>query len=116
MKYTIPMLPPSLNRFAGRKNYQEYRTLKSKWKFYVGLFCTPRPKSPPAKAVVKITYFFPTKTRHDPDNYAGKMILDGLTEAGVIKDDSFGCIELRLAGEYDPDNPRTEIEVYEYPT
>lgn len=114
MKYTIPKVPPSLNKFVGRKNCWEYRTLKNQWKFYVGLFCSPRPVSPFPKAAVKLTYFFPTKTRHDPDNYAGKMILDGLTEAGIIKDDSFDCIELRIAGCYDRDNPRTEIEAYEH--
>ena len=49
--------------------------------------------------------------RHDPDNYSGKFILDGLREAGIIEDDSFSNIELQLCGSYDKENPRTEIEV-----
>lgn len=57
--------------------------------------------------------FFPTRGRRDPDNYSGKFILDGLVQAGIIKDDSFECINLRLKASYDKDNPRTEIEVEE---
>jgi len=34
-----------------------------------------------------------------------------MTAAGVIKDDSFDCIELRLRGGYDKANPRTEIDI-----
>ena len=39
------------------------------------------------------------------------MILDGLTESGIIKDDSFFCINLELRGSYDKQNPRTEIHI-----
>ena len=80
----------------------------------VSLLCRPKPKQPIRWATVKITYFFPDNRRRDPDNYAGKMILDGLTAAGVIVDDSFGCIELILKGECDRSNPRTEVEVFEH--
>lgn len=31
--------------------------------------------------------------------------------AGIIKDDSFQCIELTVKGDYDRNRPRTEIEV-----
>ena len=40
-------------------------------------------------ATVCITCFFPDNRRHDPDNYAGKLLLDGLKKAGIIKDDDF---------------------------
>ncbi len=61
-----------------------------------------RPKiETPFKCVVRITYFFRTKQRHDPDNYNGKFILDGLREAGIIEDDSFSNVELQLCGSYD---------------
>ena len=98
-KYIIPMLPPSLNKFAGRQNVWEYRQLKQEWKQAICLFCRVRPKAPLEKAVVSIHYVFPDRIRRDPDNYSGKMILDGLTAAGVIKDDSFSCIELKLSAE-----------------
>ncbi len=63
------------------------------------------------KAVVHITYYFPDRRRRDPDNYAGKMLLDPLVQLGIIKDDSFQHIRLVLDGAYDPEHPRTEIEV-----
>ena len=111
MKLTIQAIPPSLNRFAGRKNDWEYRKQKAEWKQLVCVLAKAIKYTMFEKAIVTITYYFPTKCRHDPDNYAGKMILDGLTAAGVIADDSFSVIELRLRGEYDKDNPRTEITV-----
>lgn len=113
MKITIPMIPPSLNKFAGRQNVWEYRNAKQEWKEWICVMSKAKMNSFIEHAIVTITYYFPTKARHDPDNYAGKMILDGLTAAGVIKDDSFDCIELRLVGRYDKSNPRTEIEVEE---
>lgn len=112
MKIVIPSVPPSLNRFAGRKNCWEYRQQKQDWIRMVRAY-TKKPRAPYAKARVTITYFFPTRVRHDPDNYAGKMLLDGLTYAGVIEDDSFDHITLVLRGEYDKSNPRTEITITE---
>ena len=111
MKYVIPDIPPSLNKFAGRQNHWEYRRLKQEWSDLVVCCCRPIPSEVLTKAIVTLTYFFPDKIRRDPDNYNGKMILDGLVRAGVIKDDSFGNIELRLRGDYDEGNPRTEIEI-----
>ena len=77
----------------------------------INLKCRPKPDKPFDKATVKITYHFRTKIRHDPDNYSGKFILDGLVKAEIIADDSFNNINLILSGKYDKDNPRTEIEI-----
>lgn len=112
IKIIIPQIPPSLNKYAGRKNVWEYRQDKTEWKDLVCLY-SKRPKEPYKKASVTITYFFKTKARHDPDNYSGKQILDGLTAAGIIQDDSFDCITLTVKGDYDKENPRTEIQVIE---
>ena len=112
MTITIPFIPPSLNRFAGRKNDREYQALKRDWTSLV-FHCAPRTEKPFDKSIVTITYFFKDKRRHDPDNYAGKMIMDGLTAAGIIADDSFDHVELRLVGAYDKRNPRTEIKIEE---
>lgn len=111
MKIILNDIPPSLNKFAGRKNNREYQTLKRDWKDMVYYTCKRQRYETLKKAIVTITYYFPTKARHDPDNYAGKLIMDGLTAAGVIADDSFDCIELRLRGDYDKENPRTEIDI-----
>nr|DAF75746.1 MAG TPA: Endodeoxyribonuclease RusA [Caudoviricetes sp.] len=111
MKITIPEIPPSLNKYAGRLNGWEYRTEKQRWIGLMRAYC--KKQKPMEKAIVTITYYFPTRHRHDPDNYNGKMLMDGLTDRGVISDDSFDHVELRLRGAYDPKNPRTEIDIEE---
>lgn len=59
---------------------------------------------------IKFVMYFPTKARHDPDNYSPKFIMDGLTESGFIIDDDGKHIKsLTLVCEYDKDYPRTEI-------
>ena len=113
MKYIIPEIPPSNNKFIGRNARWEYQKVKKYWEELIFYTCRPRPDKPFKKAVVTLTYYFPTKIRHDPDNYAGKLILDGLTRAGIIEDDSFEHVQLVLCGGYDKENPRTEIEVEE---
>ena len=111
MKYLIDEIPPSNNKFIGRTNKWEYQEKKKHWAQLINLKCRPKPEKTFDKATVKITYYFRTKIRHDPDNYSGKFILDGLVKAGIIADDSFNNINLILSGKYDKDNPRTEIEI-----
>lgn len=100
-RYTIPDIPPSNNRFIGRENRWEYRDIKRQWARLITACCRPKPPKPLERAVVLLEYHFGDNRRRDPDNYSGKMILDGLTAAGIIEDDSFRCIELRLAAVYD---------------
>lgn len=117
IQLVIPDIPPSNNKFMGRgsKYYQAftYQEEKTKWEWLVRAAVNKRPKKPLEKAIVNITYYFPDKRRRDPDNYSGKFLLDGLTKAGIIKDDSFSNIDLILAGRVDRENPRTVIEVKE---
>ena len=114
MVITVEKIPPSDNKFKGRNNVWEYRVEKAKWLDMVLWLCKGKaPEKPFKKATVTITYFFPTKGRRDPDNYSGKFILDGLVQAGILQDDSFKCIDLRLRGNYDRQKPRTEIEILE---
>lgn len=113
MKYTIPEIPPSNNKFIGRTNFREYQAAKRYWQFLVSSACQPRPANPIIRAEVKITYYFPDKIRRDPDNYSGKMLLDGLVHAKILADDSFANIVLVLRSELDRKNPRTEIEITE---
>lgn len=82
MKITIPEIPPSLNKYAGRMNGWEYRAEKQRWIGLMRAYC--KKQKPMDKAIVTITYYFPTRHRHDPDNYNGKMLMDGLTDRGVI--------------------------------
>lgn len=110
MKITIDSIPPSDNKYKGRHNVWEYRADKKKWLDMVMYQCKDKTlKKPIRRAKVTITYYFKTRGRRDPDNYSGKFILDGLVQAGMIEDDSFKCIDLRLKGGYDKRHPRTEI-------
>jgi len=116
MRITLRGCPPSLNQFAGRENTWDYRNAKAKWTHAVWATCLAskdRPKQPYALADVTIMYYFPTKARHDADNYAGKFLLDGLTKAGVIVDDDMAHIRLHVAGNVDKKSPRTVITVVE---
>lgn len=114
-KYIIKDIPPSNNKYMGRtaKGFNfTYQDEKRKWEWLVkGAVGRSRPKQPIKKAVVTLTYYFGTKHRRDPDNYSGKFILDGLVKAKVLEDDSFANIKLVLVGDYDKNNPRTEIKV-----
>ena len=117
MKYIIPEVPPSNNRYIGRENRWEYQAEKKRWAQLIGYLCTPKPEKPLERATVILRYHFRDSRRRDPDNYSGKMILDGLVHAGILKDDSFRCIDLVLQqGEANPKNPVTEIEVKPYET
>lgn len=113
MRYVIDRIPPSNNRFIGRTNFREYQRVKKEWARLIAACCRPRPPEPLERAVVRITYRFPDRRRRDPDNYSGKLLLDGLTAAGILKDDSFGNVTLELRGSYDREHPRTEIEIGE---
>ena len=95
----------------GARMYGLTEADKKQWEALCAAYCRPKPSEPIKKCVVRITYIFRTRQRHDPDNYNGKFILDGLREAGIIEDDSFKNVELQLCGAYDKENPRTEIEV-----
>ena len=50
-------------------------------------------------ANVKLTWTFPDNRRRDPDNLvaASKPLIDGLTKAGVIADDSWQHMNLEIA-------------------
>lgn len=118
MKIVLTGVPPSLNRFAGRLNGWEYRAEKERWTSAVQWLAKReriKAGNPPAprQAHVRITYFFPDRRRRDPDNYGGKFLLDGLTKAGAIRDDSFAHITLTVRGETDAKRQRTEITVTE---
>ena len=108
--YTIPEIPPSINRFVGRSAQWQYREQKQHWATLMAVHCRPRPAVPLERATVKITYYFPTRGRRDPDNYL-KFLLDGLVRCGIIKDDCFGCIDLVLVGAHDKLRPRVEVTV-----
>lgn len=115
MVYIINAIPPSNNKYMGKgrqKSNFEYQDEKREWEWLVrAAVGKNKPTKPIERAIVTLTYFFPTKHRRDPDNYSGKFILDGLVKSKVIADDSFDCIDLQIRGKHDKENPRTEISV-----
>jgi len=115
MTYTIPCIPPSMNKYKGRSNVWEYRRDKDEWEQRVSAYCRPRPQKPIARCVLTITYYFPTRIRHDPNNYDGQFLTDGLVKAGIITDDSFDVLDLVLRGDYDKKHPRTVIDILQIP-
>ena len=69
----------------------------------------------PEKATVQFTFVVPDRRRRDSDNFVGraKSFLDGLVDAGVIKDDSAECLTL-LPPKFEVSkelSPRTRIRV-----
>lgn len=114
IKLTLRGVPPSLNRFAGRVNAWQYRAEKEWWTDAVQWAIKAqgcKPTRPFNQSSVTIAYYFPDRRRRDPDNYSGKLLLDGLTRGGVIVDDSFSHITLTVTGAVDKKSPRTEIIV-----
>ena len=106
--------PPSNNEFMGNsRNFNEYRRQKEAWHWLMKAAIKKKPKVPIKRALVEIKYYFKIRRRRDPDNYSGKFILDPLVNEGILQDDSFGNVELRLWGGFDKVNPRTEIKVTE---
>lgn len=112
MKIVIPYIPPTINKYIGRKNIWEYQKDKKECHRIVRM-CTIGKNPNYEKCKIKIIYYFKDRRRHDPSNY-DKMILDGLVEANIIKDDNYDVIqEFTTIGKYDKEKPRTEIEIEE---
>ena len=112
MKIIINTITPTINKYIGRTNIWEYQADKKKIHNVIRLSTIGlNPKY--EKVKMRITYYFKDKRRHDPSNY-DKMLLDGLVEANIIKDDNYDVIqEFTTIGKYDKENPRVEIELEE---
>lgn len=115
----IEGIPPSNNKFIGQNKRWSYQKYKKEWNQIIGSALKHSHKFssvPYEHALIHIHYIFPDRRRRDPDNYSGKMLLDPLVTHGVIVDDSFKNIELRLSAEYQKHISKTVIEITELPT
>lgn len=112
MKIILNFIPPTINKYIGKTNWQEYQ--RDKKKIHQAVKMSTIGINPKYKSCkMKIAYYFKDKKKHDPSNY-DKMLLDGLVEANIIEDDNYGVIkEFTTIGMYDKDNPRVEIEIME---
>ena len=108
IKITLPILPPTINKYIGRSNIWEYQKDKKNVHKAISLLTVGK-KYNIDKCKMTIIYYFKDRRRHDPANY-DKFVLDGLVEANVIIDDNYSVItEFTTKEDYDKDNPRTEI-------
>lgn len=103
-------IPPSLNQWMIMPRMQMNAT-KQKWKEFgiwlVNFYGCTNLKI--EKARVTYIYYFPTRARHDADNYNCKFLGDALVQSGMLVDDDFKHIEVTYRGFYSKENPRTEI-------
>lgn len=109
-------IPPSNNEFLGQnKTRWKYNRYKKEWedKIRLALILEGIYETPFEHALVHLHYIFPDRRRRDPDNYSGKMLLDPLTRFGVLTDDSFNNIELKISAETKKGERMTVIEVIE---
>lgn len=91
MKITINVLPPTINKYIGRDNKFQYQ--KDKKEYHKAVIMSTIGNNPMyEKCKMKVVYYFKDKRRHDPSNY-DKMLLDGLVEANIIKDDNYDVIK-----------------------
>jgi len=105
----VNALPKSVNDWRRGAGQWYLRDAESKrWRDLVGrhaLF-SERIAGP---CRVELTFWWPTRVRRDPDNYA-KAVLDGVVRSGLIEDDGPPCMtELVLRSRWDAENPRTTI-------
>lgn len=117
---TIPWGMPTLNKLIDltKSHWSRYSRVKREWTEAVALCAKAhRPKMKfRGRVSITFTYYAPNK-RIDPDNIssvARKFILDGLTKADVITDDSWKIISgLNDIYRIDKNNPRIEVAIEE---
>lgn len=88
IRLEIDGTPPSLNQWM-RWHWTVQQQSKKDWAWLILAACLSAKAGRPQYklATVHITLIFPVLRRRDIDNYAPKMILDGLVNAGIIQDD-----------------------------
>ncbi len=110
----IPETPTSLNAWS-RKHWSARHRAVQEMTDNLRILALAHGLPTIAKAEVRIAYYFTTSRRRDPDNYAGKFILDGLRKAGIIRDDNAGLIRLpQPEFRIDEAAPHTEIFISEW--
>lgn len=119
LRLEIPGIPPSVGHYnayrvvtprgGGKAFVKAYPTEAAKsWKATVAAKAAGR-KLRGQTYVVSYLIYMPTARRQDLDNFA-KCLLDSLTDAGVIHDDS-AVSEIHAYKRIDRNNPRTIIVV-----
>lgn len=108
---TVPGTPPSLNEFM-RLHHHTRNDVAKMWYDIVSYSAGKHRHKRYNKVSVRLRYWFRDGYIRDPDNFAGKFLLDGLVRCGVLQGDSFANIDLYVGrGGIDRNNPRVEIEI-----
>lgn len=64
------------------------------------------------KCEITIFYYFPTKHKHDADNYTPKFLFDGFVFGGLLVGDDFDHVQsLTIKGGYCKGNPKVEFHI-----
>ena len=115
--FTIPCELPSLNQFldAGKAHWSRYAKLKKEYSTLISILARLQLK-PVTGRVSMDFHWFCKDRRRDPDNVssAKKFVLDGLTDAGILPDDSWRwVVGFSDHFEIDKNSPRVEITIDE---
>ena len=110
---------PSLNATlaAAKRHWSIYAKEKRRLTQAVALLAKVQQIKPVKRAIIRFCWYEKNK-RRDPDNISAagkKPILDGLVEAGVLKDDGWSVIH-GLEDRYFVDKERPRVEVTITPT
>ena len=117
IKLVIPGELPTMNEIINKAktHWSEYKKMKDNCNEIITYMCQQQ-EIPFFHAVrLKITYYR-KNMMYDPDNLSAgkKFILDGLQEAGCIKNDGWKEIKgFQESWEVDKENPRTEVIIKE---
>lgn len=119
MNFTINGRLPSLNEYISRcrAGAMVGNRMKKESQEQVMAGILEAKLQPVKHAVILKYHFFEKNTRRDLDNVSGwahKVVQDALVEAGILVDDSWGCV-LGYQDEFEVDsrNPRIEVEIVE---
>jgi Holliday junction resolvase RusA-like endonuclease len=117
MKLTIPARLPGLNEMmdAARSNRYESAAMKKENTQLVA-WCAKAARLPRMERVDLIFTWYEPHRQRDKDNImAGqKFVLDGLVEAGVLKNDGWKQVgDITHRFRLDKTNPRVEVELIE---
>lgn len=124
VKITVPIYPPKIMvhpKLLYRKHrsaQSTYSQVRDFWFATIGdVIINNRNKmsgfKTMRKAIVWYTFFFPDKRIHDVDNHSIKIINDVLVDCNLIADDDYRSMKNIVEGDFDEQNPGTEILIIE---
>lgn len=118
MLLTIPGTLPGLNELidAARTNRYKSASLKKSYTEMIAYLAKIHKIPPMERVNLHITWIEPSR-RRDKDNIIGggmKPIMDGLVQAGVIKNDGWKEVgDMVHIFQVDAKNPRVEVDIRE---